>query len=99
MWQRAGIILRIGRYFGKGDVPRPLDETPEVAVGDRRAIHPETANCDAMDWRPRGNAYPIPCGKVPPGIHSMSRCGAAPGGAQLRLASSASSIVTKSLCI
>jgi hypothetical protein len=32
VWQRAGIILRIGRYFGKGDVPRRLDETPKLRL-------------------------------------------------------------------
>ena len=49
--QRAGIVLRIGRNFGEGDVAGRLDEFLELPVGHRRAVDPEVVHRDAMDRR------------------------------------------------
>jgi hypothetical protein len=49
--QRAGIILRIGRDFGEGDIAGRLDEFAKPLVRHRRTIHPEAVNGDAMDRR------------------------------------------------
>ena len=47
--QGAGVVLRIGRDLGEGDVTRLLDEFSEFAIGDRRAVHPEAVDGDAMN--------------------------------------------------
>ncbi len=49
--QGAGIVLRVGRDFRDGDMTGGLDEVPELAVGDRRAVDPERIDADAMDRR------------------------------------------------
>ena len=49
--QRAGIILRIGRNFRKGDVAGRLDEFLELPVCHRRAVDPEAVDGDAMGRR------------------------------------------------
>ena len=49
--QRAGIILRIGRNFGEGDVTGGFDEVLELPVGHRRAVDPEAVDGDAMRRR------------------------------------------------
>ena len=49
--QRAGIILRIGRDFGEGDVAGGFDEFLELPVGHRRAVDPEAVDADAMRRR------------------------------------------------
>ena len=49
--QRAGIILRIGRNFGKGLVAGRDHEPLELAVRHRRAVDPEAVHRHAMDWR------------------------------------------------
>src|SRR3990170_272185 len=48
MRQRAGIVLRVGRDLGEGDVAGLSDEAPERGVRYRRRIDPETADLDAM---------------------------------------------------
>ena len=49
--QRAGIILRVGRDFGEGDVAGGFDEFLELPVGHRRAVDPKTVDADAMRRR------------------------------------------------
>ena len=49
--QRAGIVLRIGRDLGEGDVAGRVDEVLELPVGHRRAVDPEAVDGDAMDRR------------------------------------------------
>ena len=49
--QDAGIILRIGRDLGKGDVAGCFDEFLELPVGHRLAVHPEAVDGDAMGRR------------------------------------------------
>ena len=49
--QRAGIVLRVGRDLGEGDMARRVDELAELAVRDRRAVDPEAVDADAMDRR------------------------------------------------
>jgi len=52
--QRAGIIRRVRRYFGEGDIAGRPDEVAKPPVRHRRAIHPESIDRDAMDWRSSG---------------------------------------------
>lgn len=49
--QRAGIILRLRRDFGEGDIIGRLDEFAKPPVRDRRTIHPEPVDRDAMNRR------------------------------------------------
>ena len=49
--QRAGIVLRVGRDLGEGDVAGRLDEFAELPVRHRRAVDPEPVDRDAMDRR------------------------------------------------
>src|SRR6266850_237446 len=49
--QSAWIVLRVGCNFGKSDVTSRVDEFGELAIGDRRAIHPELAHGNAVDGR------------------------------------------------
>ena len=47
----AGIVLRIGRDLGEGDVPGRADELLELPVRHRSAVDPEAVDRDAMDRR------------------------------------------------
>jgi hypothetical protein len=57
--QRAGIVPGVGRNFGKGDVARRVDEFAELAIGDRRTVHPEAAHAHPVD---RGLFRIVPVG-------------------------------------
>ena len=46
--EHSGIILRIRRDLGDGDVPGSLHELPELPVCHRMAVHPEAVHGDAM---------------------------------------------------
>ena len=48
MRQGARIILRIGRDLGEGDVAGVSDEAPELGIGHRTCVDPETVELDAM---------------------------------------------------
>ena len=62
MRQRARIILRVGRNFGKGDVVGCLDEFVELPVRHRRAVDPELVHSDAVELAPLpDSACPSPC--------------------------------------
>ena len=47
--QRARIVLRVRRNLGKGDVAGCFDELLELAIRDRRAVHPEVVHRDAVN--------------------------------------------------
>src|SRR3954447_19008544 len=49
MWQRAGIVLRLRRDLGEGDVACRFDELPELAVCDRGPVDPEPVDRDTVD--------------------------------------------------
>ena len=46
--QRAGIIVRIGRNLGKGNVAGIVDEFPKLPIGDWSAVDPESVERNAM---------------------------------------------------
>ena len=46
--EHSGIILRIGRDLGDGDVAGSLHELPELPVRHGMAVHPEAIHGDAM---------------------------------------------------
>ena len=47
----SGIVLRVGRDFGEGDMAGRFDEILELPVGHRRPVDPEAVDTDAMDRR------------------------------------------------
>ena len=49
--QDAGIVLRVGRDLGEGDVTGRVDEFLELPVRHRRAVDPEAVDRDAMNRR------------------------------------------------
>ena len=46
--EHPGIILRIRRNLGDGDVASSLDELPELAVRHRKAVHPKTVHRNSV---------------------------------------------------
>jgi hypothetical protein len=49
--QSTRIVPCFGCNFGKGDVAGRVDEFAELAIGDRRAVHPEFGHANTMDRR------------------------------------------------